>query len=386
MNLSDNPPASDESDDHDSRTLVKDLYRYIWSTSSRSQIILSGLSIAVFLLELVPLELQRRIVNGAVDQRGLKFVLLLCAAYVAVAVVHGALKLAMSVYRGSVTEAANQRLRMQIDPTGGAGGEEACTEKGVKVSIVVSEVEAVGGFVGSSFCDPLLNAGILVSVFGYMLVVQPSMAMVALAIFLPQLLFIPFLQNSINLRTKRRIKKLRAMSVDIVNEQTPRGEGDGQEDVPPADSRRLQAQHGDLRPQVRDELPDEPALHAWGHRHSGRRRLAAAGRQDRGGTIVAFISGLSKMNGPWGELVNYFRDLTNAGLKFRLIESALDRPLELSPERPERGPYVCSGLGGACSDRVPIRSYSAMTCAPSRSSVAPISRLSNTTIDVVSEP
>ena len=80
MNLSDNPPVKDASDDHDGRTLVKDLYRYIWSTSSRSQLVLSGLSIAVFLLELVPLELQRRIVNGAVEQRGLKFVLLLCAA------------------------------------------------------------------------------------------------------------------------------------------------------------------------------------------------------------------------------------------------------------------------------------------------------------------
>jgi ABC-type bacteriocin/lantibiotic exporter with double-glycine peptidase domain len=50
------------------------------------------------------------------------------------------------------------------------------------------------------------------------------------------------------------------------------------------------------------------------------------------GTIVAFISGLARMNGPWGELVNYFRDLTNAGLKFRMIASALGRSPELSPE------------------------------------------------------
>jgi ABC-type bacteriocin/lantibiotic exporter with double-glycine peptidase domain len=47
------------------------------------------------------------------------------------------------------------------------------------------------------------------------------------------------------------------------------------------------------------------------------------------GTIVAFISGLGRMNGPWGELVNYFRDLTNAGLKYRMIATALD---SASPE------------------------------------------------------
>jgi ABC-type bacteriocin/lantibiotic exporter with double-glycine peptidase domain len=37
------------------------------------------------------------------------------------------------------------------------------------------------------------------------------------------------------------------------------------------------------------------------------------------GTVVAFLSGLNRMNDPWGDLVNYFRDLTNAAVKYRLI-------------------------------------------------------------------
>ena len=49
--------------------MVKDLYRYIWQTSARDQILLSFLSTCVFLLELAPLELQRRIVNGAVAHK-----------------------------------------------------------------------------------------------------------------------------------------------------------------------------------------------------------------------------------------------------------------------------------------------------------------------------
>ena len=316
-------------------TSVKDLYRYIWSVSARGQIVLSALSIAVFLLELAPLELQRRIVNGAVEHQSLQFILMLCLIYVAVALVHGGVKLVLSVYRGSVSEAANQRLRMRIDPTATARSatENGSAKTGVKVSIVVSEVEAVGGFVGSSFCDPLLNAGILVSVFGYMLVVQPSMAMVALAIFLPQLLFIPFLQNSINLRTKRRIKKLRAMSVDIVNEQ--------------AVHEKVTAKRT-FRQRIQDvyKLNMEIYVRKYGMNFLmnllytlGVIGILAVGGwlllqgRTEVGTIVAFISGLSRMNGPWGELVNYFRDLTNAGLKFRMIETALDRgPTELAAE------------------------------------------------------
>jgi ABC-type bacteriocin/lantibiotic exporter with double-glycine peptidase domain len=50
--------------------------------------------------------------------------------------------------------------------------------------------------------------------------------------------------------------------------------------------------------------------------------LLLQGRTDVG-TIVAFISGLALMNDPWRDLVNYFRDLTNAGLKYRMINAEL---------------------------------------------------------------
>ena len=306
-------------------SLVKDLYRYIWRVSARGQMILSALSIAVFLLELAPLELQRRIVNGAVEQRGLKLILMLCLVYAVVAIVHGSLKLVLSVYRGSVSEAANQRLRMRIDPTmAGSESGNGSGEKGVKVSIVVSEVEAVGGFVGASFCDPLLNAGILVCVFGYMLVVQPWLALVAALIFIPQLLFIPFLQNAINLRTQRRIEKLRKLSVDIVNEGA-----DGSHELAKKTFRRRIKDVYRLNMQIFVRkygmnflmnllytlgVIGILAVGSW---------LLLQGRTEVG-TIVAFISGLGRMNGPWGELVNYFRDLTNAGLKYRMIATALD--------------------------------------------------------------
>lgn len=48
--------------------------------------------------------------------------------------------------------------------------------------------------------------------------------------------------------------------------------------------------------------------------------------------------------------------------------------------------YVPRGRGSAFQPGVPILSYSAMTCAPSSSSVAAMSRLARTTIAVVSDP
>lgn len=306
---------------------VRDLYRYIWKVSARRQVILSALAVAVFLLEMAPLELQRRIVNGAVDHRDFRFIGILCLIYVAVALLYGGLKFALNVLRGSVSEAANQRLRMQIDPTGAADSatQNGSGEKGVKISIIVSEVEAVGGFVGSSFCDPLLNAGILLSVFGYMLFMQPWMALIALMIFSPQLLFIPFLQKAINVRTKQRIERLRDVSVDIVNE----GEDDSSKDSKEMFLRRIKDVY---------RLNMQILLRKFGMTFLmnllytlGVIGILAVGTwlllqgRTQVGTIVAFISGLALMNDPWRDLVNYFRDVTNAGLKYRMIDAELDQ-------------------------------------------------------------
>jgi ABC-type bacteriocin/lantibiotic exporter with double-glycine peptidase domain len=48
------------------------------------------------------------------------------------------------------------------------------------------------------------------------------------------------------------------------------------------------------------------------------------------GGVVAFISGISRLNDPWGDLVNYFRDLTVTQVKYRLLANAVN---ELAQEQ-----------------------------------------------------
>ena len=303
--------------------MIKDLYRYIWQTSARDQIVLSVLSACVFLLELAPLELQRRIVNAAVGHKPFRLIGVLCLIYLGVSLLHGAIKLVTNVYRGSVGEKTNRHLRMQLAPTEqsiAAGG-----DPGVRISIIVSEAEAVGGFAGGSFSEPVLNAGILLSVFGYMLYVEPWMALVALLMFSPQLLFIPALQEAINRRTKRRIETLRAVSAAIVREA--------------ADGARAPGSHVYRRRIGYVYLLNvQIFIRKFGINFLmnllfslGVIGILAVGGwlvlNDRTevGTIVAFISGVNRMNAPWGDLINWFRELTNAGTKYRLIAAELGK-------------------------------------------------------------
>jgi ABC-type multidrug transport system fused ATPase/permease subunit len=304
---------------------VKKLFRFVWDMSARDQIFLSLLAVSVFLIDLVPLELQRRITNAAVDRHDFKAIILLCLGYFAAAAAMGLLKFGLNVYRGAVSEGANRHLRLNenLIHTIGAGKRSDPEREGVAISIVVSEVEAVGGFVGTSFSEPILNGGILASVFGYMLVVEPFMAFVALALFVPQMLFIPLLQDAINRRTQRRIKTLRRLSVDIVEEAADPHSANERT------FRRRVRRVYDLNMQIfRRKFGMNFLMNLF--YHFGVIGILFVGSwfviegETEIGTVVAFISGLNRMNDPWGDLVNYFRDLTNAAVKYRLICRVLD--------------------------------------------------------------
>src|SRR5713101_6847264 len=126
------------------------VYRYVLNTSGWHQLALVVLTVAVFLLEIVPLELQRRIINDLVKHRPYRWVIMLCAVYAGVVLVQGCTKLVLNVYRGWVGERAVRDLRRRIHavvevPPSASPAVEA---QGVAVSMIVAEVEPIGGFVG----------------------------------------------------------------------------------------------------------------------------------------------------------------------------------------------------------------------------------------------
>lgn len=307
---------------------MKELYRYIWKVSGRQQVLLSMLAAGLFMIQLVPLELQRRIINDATKGADFRLIGWLCAAYVLVVVVQGGLKLGLNVYKGSVSEAANQRLRLEVKPAAKPAESAEGAPKGnegVAISIIVSEVEVVGGFIASSFSEPVLNGGILLSVLGYMLYTQPLLALVAVGLFVPQFIFIPMLQKAINKRTEERIKTMRAMSVDMVS--------DASAPVGSSEEKTFRRRVADVYRLNMEIFYRKYSMSFLMNllQHLGTIGILAFGSwlllqgRTEVGTIVAFISGINRMNDPWSDLVNFFRDLTNAVVRFDLIRGEIKR-------------------------------------------------------------
>jgi len=118
------------------------------------------------------LELQRRLVNAAVDALDFGLMLTLAGAYVGLIVVNDPLKWVRGYYFVRVAEGGIRRLR----------------------------------FGTRSVSDPLLKIGAFATVFGYMLFVEPMVAIIAFTFFVPSLVLTPFMQQQINHYSAQRIE------------------------------------------------------------------------------------------------------------------------------------------------------------------------------------
>jgi ABC-type bacteriocin/lantibiotic exporter with double-glycine peptidase domain len=314
--------------------LPRHVFRYVFGTSGLHQLLLLVLTVSVFLLEVVPLELQRRIVNDLVKHRPYSWVVGLCAVYAGTVLVQGGTKLALNIYRGWVGEQAKRDLRHRVHtvvetPPAVSAAAEA---QGIAISMIVAEVEPIGGFVGESVSEPLLQIGIIFSVLAYMIHIDPWMALAAIGLFFPQLVFVPLLQSAVNRRTGARIQVLRQLGIAMIDRT------DGAED----DRRIDQAFALDMGifklkftmnflMNVCNHLQRISALLVGGW-------WVYTGHLEIGG-VVAFISGIGRLNDPWGDLVNYFRDVNVTQIKYRLLADAVNQlaPLGLARTRAATG-------------------------------------------------
>lgn len=307
--------------------LPRNVYRYILATSAVHQLALLGLTAIVALLEVAPLELQRRIIDNLVKHRLYSTVIVLCAVYAGVVIVQGGTKLVLNIYRGWVGERAKRDLRQRVHTVveAPAAVSPAAEAQGITISMIVAEVEPIGGFVGESVSEPLLQAGIMCSVFAYLIHIDRWMSVAAFALFIPQLVFVPLLQAAVNRRAGKRIQVLRQLGIAMIVR-----------DDDAEDERRIQQAFTLDMGIFKLKFTMNFLMNLLNHLQRVSALLIGGwwvynGYLEIGG-VVAFIGGINRLNDPWGDLVNYFRDVNVTQVKYRLLADAVDtlRPAERS--------------------------------------------------------
>lgn len=302
---------------------LKKLYAFVWRETDRAQIRLTAISLVVAGLAVAPLELQRHIVNEATLGKNLTHLLLMCAGYGGVVLIQGATKYVMRMWRGRI--AADVMYRLRTNVAQGVRGRDAPEfakatngSRGKSMAIIAAEVTPVGGFVGDSISVPLSEGGILVVIFGYMVVIEPLIAVAAIAVFIPQMVVVPRVQDRINERVRRHTEEMRELGNELDEEDA------GSSDFARTRLRRISA----IQIQAfRLKFALKFLLNLLNHAATLAVLAVGSWMVLRGrteiGTVVAFLTGIERVSDPWRELVTFYRQASNALMRSRLIDDAM---------------------------------------------------------------
>jgi ABC-type bacteriocin/lantibiotic exporter with double-glycine peptidase domain len=294
---------------------AKSLANYIRFMSGRHQIGLCGIALLIAVLSTIPLELQRQIVNRGISDADVRVLLTLGGVYLIIILGQNALKFGLRLYQGWISESAIRNSRQHLSRV--HEGRRATTGSdpgGRAVSIIGSEIEQVGGFVGEGLSEALVQAATLVFIIGYLAFVEPLIMGVGLALLVPQVLIAVRVQHAVNPLVATRVELLRRLGDRVASTGDLAADGDHEEIDGIYDNRMriyLLKFAGKTALNLLNALAPLGALLIGGY-------LVIQGATTIG-TVVAFMSGFERLSDPARQLTVFYRSASQANVHHRKI-------------------------------------------------------------------
>lgn len=205
------------------------IFSFIWKYSKREQLGLLAITIILFPLLYLTLELPKRIINDAIGAENkvvafwgieigqVPFLALLCILFLFSVLGHGLVKMRINTIKGILAERMLRRFRYDLinrilrfpRPY------FQQTSQGELVSMVTSESEPLGGIMGDAISQPVLQAGQMLTILSFLFLQSRWFGLAAVALIPVQAWLIPKLQKQVNLLNKSRIKEVRQLAAEI---------------------------------------------------------------------------------------------------------------------------------------------------------------------------
>ncbi len=284
------------------------LVGFVWRASGVHQFYAGLLAMVVALLSFVPIDLQRRVIDGAIADESVSALVTLGLFYLGVLLAQSSLKYVLQLYQGWVGESAVKTSRDQIARI---AAERSAAEPGHTVNVIGREIDNVGGFVGTSISEFIINVTLLVAVSAYMVYIEPIIAMVSAIFLVPQVFMALFMQRRLNRLVERQVALIRKLGDDAV--QPERGEEPQTIRAIFGNRMRFNALKFGLKAllNIANAMGPLMVLMAGGY-------LVIAG-QTTIGTVVAFVSGFERISNPLRDLLDFYRQYQQARVQHRMI-------------------------------------------------------------------
>ena len=195
----------------------RSLFSWVFPGNVKLQVSLLIIIVVMVFARVLPLEMQKRIVNEAINLRDIDLLLLYCGVYLVAVIFFSGLKYLTNLLQTLITQRATANMRKALYhhiltlPLGFFRN----TQPGSVVNSLVTELAMPGNFVGMAVSAPVTNILTLVAFAVYLFWLNPLLAGVSLSIYPIVVFLVPVLQRGVNRANKKRVDAARTLSSRI---------------------------------------------------------------------------------------------------------------------------------------------------------------------------
>lgn len=309
----------------DLAVVKRPLFWWVFAGDLRLQILLIIVILITVFVRVVPLEMQKRIINETIKLQQAELLFVYCGIYLLGVVLASGLKYLINIMQTKIGQQATMEMRRQLYdhllrlPLSFFKK----TQPGMVVTSLLNEVAAAGDFIGQAIAVPITNILSLLVFSGYLFWLNPLLAAASLIIYPVVLLVLPRLQKGANVANKQRVDKSRDLSNKIAETVS------GLMEIHAHGAHRIEAR------KFSDAVRDLQKIRVvWNLYRFGIKAsinlfnnlspffifilggyLAINGRLDLG-ALVAFLSAQEKLFTPWKEMIDFYQDYQDASVSY----------------------------------------------------------------------
>lgn len=330
----------------------RSLFSWIFPGNAKLQLLLLLIIVVMVSARVLPLEMQKRVVNEAINLRSVDLLMIYCGIYLIAVVCSSGLKFLVSVIQTLISERTTARMRKDLYahiltlPLGFFRK----TQAGLVVNTLTTELTLPGNFVGLSIAAPVTNLLTLLAFAGYLLWLNWLLALISLSIYPIVIFLLPILQKRVNRANKKRVDASRLFSSRIAESVSGIHEiqGNGAHII---ENRKY------------DRLVDNllKIRIGWSLNRFGIKSLngfftslgpflvfilggwlAIKGQLELG-ALVAFISAQEKLFNPWKELIEFYQVYQDGSVNYKRTMDYFDEEPDFVLEPLDREPLELDG-------------------------------------------
>jgi ABC-type multidrug transport system fused ATPase/permease subunit len=304
------------------------------------------------LANILPLEMQKRIVNEAINLKEFDLLVSYCGIYIAAVVTASMLKYLISSLQSVIAQRTTARMRKDLYrhiltlPLGFYRD----TQPGLTVAALTTELATAGDFIGMAVAVPATNLLMAAAFAGYLVWLNPLLALISFSIYPVVLLLVPILQKKVNRYNKKRVDAGRRVagrigeSVAGVHEIQVNSafEIENEKFARLVDRLRRIRIVWNLYRQAIKRLNGLFTSFSRFLIFAVGGYLAINGRIELG-ALVAFLSAQEKLYSPWKELIQFYQAYQTASVTYRRTMNRFDRMPEHALAPSDREPYRLAG-------------------------------------------